>query len=416
MSELSYRYRAHPFARAQAFRLGETALLISDGVREWSMPYAGVTFVEAHDVGFLGSRTRYWRHILRTPHRPPVVLGAGFRDRWRVADQRAAYDTFVSALIQAVDEASPDRDYIHGRLLLNRAGGLGGKLAVQMLRLVRHTNPDRWASVAAWIMRRVGPRLRGHRRALDQLALAFPDKSPDDRNRIAIGMWDNLARTVVEYAQLETYWRPESANADPANPAPSRVVVDAASQKVLAGIKQAKRRSLHFSLHSANWELCACAAPQNDVKRLVPYRRLKNEPLTTELVRIRTAAGTTPLTAGPSIMSQIKKQFREGDALGMLIDQHYVRGIEVSFFGRPTLLNPLFARLVRIYDCPMYGSRIIRRPDGRFGYEIVGPIEPVRDARGRVDVNATTQLCVSMLEQWIREYPEQWMWLHRAWR
>ena len=221
-------------------------------------------------------------------------------------------------------------------------------------------------------------------------------------------MWDNLARTTVEYAQLETYW--------PRDSAPSRVVVDAASQQVLAGIKAAKRRTLHFSLHSANWELCASAAPQNDVKRLVPYRRLKNEALTAELVRIRTAAGTTPLTVGPSILSEIKKKFGEGDALGMLIDQHYVSGIEVTFFGRPTKLNPFFARLVRIYDCPVYGSRIIRRDDGRFGYEIVGPVEPARDERGRVDVHATTQLCASQLERWIREHPEQWLWLHRVWR
>jgi Kdo2-lipid IVA lauroyltransferase/acyltransferase len=194
------------------------------------------------------------------------------------------------------------------------------------------------------------------------------------------------------------------------------MVVDATSQEVLAGIKAAKRRSLHFSLHSANWELCASAAPQADVKRLVPYRRLRNQPLTDELVRYRKASGTTPLTVGPSMISEIRKKFNEGDALGMLIDQHFVSGIEVTFFGRPTKLNPLFARLVRIYDCPVYGSRVIRRDDGRFGYEIVGPIEPARDARGRVDVQATTQLCASLLERWIREYPEQWLWLHPIWR
>jgi Kdo2-lipid IVA lauroyltransferase/acyltransferase len=407
MSELPYRYRAHPLARARTYRLGETELLIGDGVSERSVPYTDFTFIEASDVRFLGNAASYLHHILRTPS-GAIVMGAGFRDPWHVADQRAEYQTFISRLMTAINDVNPDLQYIHGRLLLNRAGGLGGKLAVQLLRLVRRTNPDRWASAAAWIMRRVGPRLRGHRHALEQLALAFPEKSPEERQRIAVGMWDNLARTTVEYAQFETYWRQDSA--------PSRVVVDAASQRVLAGIKAAKRRTLHFSLHSANWELCACAAPQNDVKRLVPYRRLKNEALTAELVRIRTVAGTTPLTVGPSMMSEIKKKFHEGDALGMLIDQHYVSGIEVTFFGRPTKLNPFFARLVRIYDCPVYGSRIIRRDDGRFGYEIVGPIEPPRDERGRVDVHATTQLCASLLERWIREHPEQWLWLHRVWR
>jgi KDO2-lipid IV(A) lauroyltransferase len=194
------------------------------------------------------------------------------------------------------------------------------------------------------------------------------------------------------------------------------VFKDAASAQVIADIKAAKRRTLHFSLHSANWEICAIAAPQHGVRALVPYRRLKNPALTAELVRIREAVGTTPVAAGPSMVSEIKKKFGEGDALGMLIDQHYANGIEVDFFGRPARFNPLFARLARIYDCPVYGSRVIRRPDQRFDYEIVGPIEPVRDARGRVDVQASTQIYVSLLERWIREHPEQWLWLHRTWR
>jgi KDO2-lipid IV(A) lauroyltransferase len=336
-------------------------------------------------------------------------VGAGFRDPWSVADRRKEYEPFIGRLLGVIGSVNPDYEYIHGRLPLNRANGLGGKLAVGLLRLVRRTNPDRWAAAAAWIMRRVGPRLRGHRRALDQLALAFPEKSPAERERIAIGMWDNLARTAVEYAQLDTYWRQN-------DPTRSRVFKDAASAQVIADIKAAKRRTLHFSLHSANWEICAIAAPQHGVRALVPYRRLKNPALTAELVRIREAVGTTPVAAGPSMVSEIKKKFGEGDALGMLIDQHYANGIEVDFFGRPARFNPLFARLARIYDCPVYGSRVIRRPDQRFDYEIVGPIEPVRDARGRVDVQASTQIYVSLLERWIREHPEQWLWLHRTWR
>jgi KDO2-lipid IV(A) lauroyltransferase len=414
MPEFSYRYRMHPLARERTYRLGETGLVIDHGGREWSVPYADFSFIESFTMHFLGDSTPYARHILRTPQGRPVVLTAGFRDRWRMKDMREEYQRFIVRLMNAIDKANPDREHVYGRRrLMNRAGGLGGKGVVFLLRMFRYTGPDRWTGFAAWIMRRVGPMLRGHRRALEQIALAFPDKSPQERERIALGMWDNLGRTAVEYSQLETYWRPPDP--DPANPTP-RMVVDAASQEVLAGIKAAKRRSLHFSLHSANWELCASAAPQADVKRLVPYRRLRNQPLTDELVRYRKASGTTPLTVGPSMISEIRKKFNEGDALGMLIDQHFVSGIEVTFFGRPTKLNPLFARLVRIYDCPVYGSRVIRRDDGRFGYEIVGPIEPARDARGRVDVQATTQLCASLLERWIREYPEQWLWLHPIWR
>ena len=410
MSELSYRYRAHPFARVRTFRLGATALAISDGAREWSVPYGDVTFIEADDVRFLGSATSYLQHILRTPH-GPVALGAAFRDPWRVVDKRSEYDTFINRLLKAITDANPDRQYIHGRPLFNRAGDLGAKVVLLLVWIIRHTNPDRWANVAAWLMRRIGPRLRGHSRALEQIAIAFPEKSPEERERIAIGMWDNLARTAVEYTQLDKFWRH-----DPAHPERSRVIRTDASTKIWTDIKASNRRSLHFSLHIANWELCAIAGPQYGLKSLIPYRRLKNEMLTAELVRRRRAAGITPLAVAPSILSEIRKEFGEGDAMGMLIDQHYMSGIEVTFFGRPTKFNPFFARLVRIYDCPVYGSRIIRRDDGRFDYEIVGPLEPARDERGRVDVHATTQQFISLFERWIREYPEQWMWLHRVWR
>jgi Kdo2-lipid IVA lauroyltransferase/acyltransferase len=411
MSEPTYRYRAHPFARARTYRVGETELMISDGVREWSVPYTDFTFIESFHVRLVGDPARYWQHILRTRSGSSIVLGAAFRDRWRIADKGAEYGAFISELLKAIDRVDPDHDYVHGRRLLNRAAGLGGKVAVKLLRLIRRTNSDRWADAAAWIMRHVGPTLRGHRRALEQLALAFPDKSLDERRRIAIGMWDNLARTVVEYARLEHHW-----HHDPAHPERSRIVRTEASTRTWANIKAANQRTLHFSLHIANWELCAIAGPQHGIRALIPYRRLKNEPLTAELVRLRIAAGTTPLTAGPAMIGEIKKGFSDGDGLGMLIDQYYAHGVEVTFFGRPTKLNPLFARLSRIYDCPVYGSRIIRRPDNRFDYEIVGPIEPARDARGRVDVHATTQIFASLMERWIREHPEQWLWLHRAWR
>ena len=100
----------------------------------------------------------------------------------------------------------------------------------------------------------------------------------------------------------------------------------------------------------------------------------------------------------------------------MLVDQYQAGGVEVTFFGRRCRVNPIFARLARIFDAPIYGSRIIRLPHRRFRYDSVGPIEPVRDGSGRVDVAATMQMIMSIIEAWIREHPEQWLWLHRLWR
>jgi KDO2-lipid IV(A) lauroyltransferase len=100
----------------------------------------------------------------------------------------------------------------------------------------------------------------------------------------------------------------------------------------------------------------------------------------------------------------------------MLVDQYYVRGVEVTFFGRRTMANPLLARLAQHFDCPIHGTRIVRLPGNRFRAELTDEIKPARDADGKIDIAATTQIITNVVEGWIREHPEQWLWLHRRWR
>jgi KDO2-lipid IV(A) lauroyltransferase len=88
----------------------------------------------------------------------------------------------------------------------------------------------------------------------------------------------------------------------------------------------------------------------------------------------------------------------------------------VDFFGRPCRTNPIIARLARYYDVPIHGVRVIRLPGHRFRLEMTEAIEPKRDATGKIDVTATTQMITTIIEGWVREYPDQWLWLHRRWR
>ena len=100
----------------------------------------------------------------------------------------------------------------------------------------------------------------------------------------------------------------------------------------------------------------------------------------------------------------------------MLIDQYYVQGVDVTFFGRRTKANPMLARLARHVECPIHGARMIRMPDHTFRAEITDAIEPTRDSQGRIDVQGTMQIVTNVVEDWVREHPEQWLWLHRRWR
>ncbi len=100
----------------------------------------------------------------------------------------------------------------------------------------------------------------------------------------------------------------------------------------------------------------------------------------------------------------------------MLVDQHFSRGVEVIFFGRRCKANPMLARLARRFDCPIHGARVVRLPGNRFRIEVTEAIAPARDAQGRIEVAATMQIVTSVVEGWVREHPEQWLWQHRRWR
>ena len=93
------------------------------------------------------------------------------------------------------------------------------------------------------------------------------------------------------------------------------------------------------------------------------------------------------------------------------------QGVDVVFFGRWAKANPLIAQLARLTGAPIYGTRAIRSPDGNhFRGEITEEIVPAYADDGRIDLQGTMQKITTVIEGWVREHPEQWLWLHRRWR
>jgi KDO2-lipid IV(A) lauroyltransferase len=78
-----------------------------------------------------------------------------------------------------------------------------GALAVGLLKVLRLPNLNKLADFAGWLMRTIGPWLPENRIGRDNLVAAFPEKSPDEIGMILRGVWDNLGRLGVEFAQLD---------------------------------------------------------------------------------------------------------------------------------------------------------------------------------------------------------------------
>ena len=89
------------------------------------------------------------------------------------------------------------------------------RVGLLLFKLIRWSDFDRSSNFAARLMRRIGPRLRGHRTARANLVAAYPDKSAAEIERILGDMWDNLGRLAVEYVNLDRLVDPANPNSGP---------------------------------------------------------------------------------------------------------------------------------------------------------------------------------------------------------
>jgi KDO2-lipid IV(A) lauroyltransferase len=253
----------------------------------------------------------------------------------------------------------------------------------------------------AW--RLVGPRTHRHRRALDNLALAMPELSEEERRRIARDQWENLGRTACETFVLDKIL------ADPSRTAHSQ-------DALVKRLREDGKGAVMVSMHAGNWELTLWPGVVGGLNSASVYQRMRNR-MVDDYVRSKRAmvypGGMFGKTRGTG--RALHTWVSEGGHLGLLTDHREIRGgIEIEFFGIPALTSPFPAALARQFNVPLIAGRTVRLSGVRFRVDAVELEVPYTHDR-KADVQAATQAIHAQLEAWIREYPEQWMWGQRRW-
>ena len=237
---------------------------------------------------------------------------------------------------------------------------------------------------------------------------------PAEIDTILRGVWDNLGRLGAEFAHLD-----RSGIADPAYPDRiDRIVITRENIERLIDMANDGKPALVFAAHLANWELpaiCAADLPARQRRALSPAEHRR--PSTAGCAETRGA------TMGKLIPTGLDAPLKIAAGAGARRPCRHAgrpvlraRAWRSRFFGRTTKANPLLARLARHFDCPIHGTRVIRLPGHRFRAELTEEIKPARDAEGKIDIQGTMQIITDVIEGWVREHPEQWLWLHRRWR
>jgi Kdo2-lipid IVA lauroyltransferase/acyltransferase len=287
-----------------------------------------------------------------------------------------------------------------------------GALTIGMLRTTRHFDPDKTANFFGRVTQFIGRRLREDRIGRENLKAAFPEKSPEEIERILSGVWDNLGRIGAEFAHLDHIWDYDAEHPEK----PSRVEFSPRTKELFDGLRDDGKPALFFACHLGNWELPALAAVAHGLDAAILFRRPNVESADRAIEKMRAVKMGTLIPAGRDAPLRLAQALQNGQHVAMLVDQYLTNCVEVTFFGRKTTANPMLARLRRQVDCPIHGTRIIRLPNNRFRAELSEEVKPVFDASGQIDVQGTMQAITNVVEDWVREYPEQWLWLHRRWR
>lgn len=179
----------------------------------------------------------------------------------------------------------------------------------------------------------------------------------------------------------------------------------------------AGRGALLVTAHIGNWELHGVAHGLLFGPIHVVARPLDNPRLDRRLCALRTMAGNTVLYKQRAL-ARILRALREGGAVAILIDQNVQAGdgIFVDFFGRPAATTTVAAALAVKTGCALVPCRTELLPDGRYRIAYEPAVEWSPSGDRQADIACLTQRLTRTIEDWVRETPAQWLWMHRRWK
>lgn len=248
---------------------------------------------------------------------------------------------------------------------------------------------------------------RRHRSVtLENLKAAFgKEKSERERKRIAVGAFENIGRSVVEFAWIQG--RPPSELVD-------RTTFEGLEHYEAA--MRAKKGAVILTAHFGNWEWMGTAISLLGKRMNVVARPLDNPDLNVMINAWRERYGNRVLNKRTSA-AELLKLLRAGELVGILLDQNTAAGeaVFVDYFGHPAATHKGLAVLALRTGAALLPTFIIRE-GGRHRVIIEKRLEIVRTGDLERDLREATALFTRTIESAVRRYPDHWLWVHRRWK
>jgi KDO2-lipid IV(A) lauroyltransferase len=256
-----------------------------------------------------------------------------------------------------------------------------------------------------WLVYLLHVRLR--QVGMRNLALAFPEKSAAERARILRGEFTSLGRQLAEVCQIPKY-TPENVD---------QVVV----YEGFENYEQARARGkgvLFLTAHFGGWELSAFTHSMHGHWMHVVVRPLDNPYLDRLIRNYRTMHGNKIVDKADFVRGLLAAM-KAGEVVGILMDTNMTppQGVFVDFFGIPACTASGLARIALRTDAAVVPGFTIWDPSLRkYRLRFDPAVELIRTGHLEADIVANTRQFTNIIEDYVRQYPEQWLWVHRRWK
>ena len=241
--------------------------------------------------------------------------------------------------------------------------------------------------------------------AKEALRRSLPDRTESERSRIQQNMYQNLGMTLVEQLRISILGFADFTDR-----------IDVHGLEHFESALSKNTGAIAMMAHIGNWELCGFTTTFLDRPISVVVKPMRNPRLESYLTSTRQKMNLRILPVTTSYRQCIRT-LRKGEILAMIMDQNTQRdkGVFVDFFGQPACTTLGLAILSAQTAAPVVPLFNIRRDDHRYDLIILPPIEPPPD-RQKETLKQFTQQYTRIIEDMIRKYPDQWIWIHRRWR
>lgn len=279
-----------------------------------------------------------------------------------------------------------------------------GLLLRGVLALFRALPVEAASALGARLARALAPARRS-RIAEHNLALAMPELDRDRHAAIVRGVWENVGRTLGEFAHLDRIY-PQGR-------------VEVRGEEHIIAARDDGVGGIFFSAHYGNWELLSVCLVRYGIAPVAVYRPANSPGIERAIQHRRLAAhpieGVEYLPKNAQGTRGALRALRQGRHLAMLLDQKMNRGAPVPFFGRDAMTAMAAAEMAVRYRVPLIPGRIERLACARFRLTILPPMALPETGDVKADAAELMRAVNALFEDWIRERPEHWLWLHRRW-